>query len=119
MIANRAASIEQLRATQQMLEKLLVQFESSEQDRFASHVQSRRESRLMGQSVGKGGKQIERCVFSTFHIAESMRVKGEFRQWDHLLRVGDEIPGTEAQRWCPVSKKPICISPLRIARNTG
>ena len=33
----RAAVIEQLRATQEMLEKLLVLLESSEQDRFASH----------------------------------------------------------------------------------
>ena len=34
------------------------------------------------------GKQIERCVISTFQVAESMGFKGDFRQWEHLLRVG-------------------------------
>jgi hypothetical protein len=77
-------------ATQQTLERLLVLLESSEQDRFASHLyQSRREYRLVCQRAGKGGKQIERCVISTFQVAESMGFKGEFRQWEHLLRVGD------------------------------
>jgi hypothetical protein len=27
--------------------------------------------------------------FSTFKIAESMGFKGDFRQWEHLLRIGD------------------------------
>ena len=31
---------------------------------------------------------IERCVISTFQIAESMGFKGEFRQWEQLLRLG-------------------------------
>jgi len=35
------------------------------------------------------GKQIERCVISTFQIAESMGFKGEFRQWEDLLRLGN------------------------------
>jgi hypothetical protein len=29
---------------------------------------------------GKSGKQIERCVISTFQIAESMGFRGEFWQ---------------------------------------
>jgi hypothetical protein len=33
------------------------------------------------------GKQIERCVISTFQIAES-GFKGDFRQCEHLLRLG-------------------------------
>jgi hypothetical protein len=37
----------------------------------------------------KSGKQIERCVISTFQIAESMGFKGDFRQWEDLLRVGE------------------------------
>ena len=37
---------------------------------------------------GSGGKQIERCLISTFRVAESMGFKGDFRQWEHLLRVG-------------------------------
>ena len=35
------------------------------------------------------GKQIERCVISTFQIAESMGFKGNFRQSEDLLRIGD------------------------------
>jgi hypothetical protein len=78
------------RATQQTLERLLVLLESSEQDRFASRIyQSRREYRLVCQRSGKGNKQIERCIISTFRVAESMGFKGEFRHWQHLLRVGD------------------------------
>ena len=40
-------------------------------------------------TLPKSGKQIERCVISTFRIAESMGFKGEFRQWEDLLRIGD------------------------------
>jgi hypothetical protein len=35
------------------------------------------------------GKQVERCVISSFQVAESMGFKGEFRQWQELLRIGD------------------------------
>jgi hypothetical protein len=38
---------------------------------------------------GTSGKQIERCVISTFQVAESMGFKGEFRQGEHLLRIGE------------------------------
>jgi hypothetical protein len=34
-------------------------------------------------------RQIERCDISKFQIAESMGFKGEFRQWEHPLRIGD------------------------------
>ena len=37
----------------------------------------------------KSGKQIERCVIASFQIAESMGFKGDFQQWEELLRVGD------------------------------
>ena len=36
-----------------------------------------------------GGKQIERCSIASFQVAESMGFKGEFRQWEDLLRVGE------------------------------
>jgi hypothetical protein len=39
--------------------------------------------------ASKGGKQIERRIISTFQVAESMGFKGEFRQWEHLLRIGE------------------------------
>ena len=51
--------------------------------------QSRREYRRTCEVAGKSGKQIERCVISSFQIAESMGFKGEFRQWEHLSRTGD------------------------------
>jgi hypothetical protein len=51
--------------------------------------QSRREYRRTCETAGKSGKQIQSCVIATFRIAESMGFKGEFRQWEDLLRVGD------------------------------
>jgi hypothetical protein len=30
----------------------------------------------------------ERCVISSFQIAESMGFKGDFRHWEELLRIG-------------------------------
>ena len=41
------------------------------------------------ETAGKSGKQIERCIIASFRIAESMGFKGEFRQWEGLLRIGD------------------------------
>jgi len=66
------------------------QLQASEHDKFASHIyQSRREYPHVCERAGKSGKQIERCVISTFQVAESMGFKGEFRQWEHLLQVQD------------------------------
>jgi hypothetical protein len=50
---------------------------------------NRREYRRRCETAGKSGKQIERCVISTFQIAESLGFKVEFREWEDLLRVGD------------------------------
>jgi hypothetical protein len=54
-----------------------------------SPLPSRREYRHVCERAGKSGKQIERCVIASFHVAESMGFKGEFRQWEYLLRIGD------------------------------
>jgi hypothetical protein len=63
---------------------------ASEHDKFAAHLyRSRREYRSVCQRAGKSGKQIERCVISSFQIAESLGFKGDLRQWEHLLRIGD------------------------------
>jgi len=68
----------------------LLQSASVERDRFVFHLyQSRREYRRACETAGKSGKQIERCVIATFQIAESMGFKGNFRQWEELLRVGE------------------------------
>jgi hypothetical protein len=42
---------------------------------FTSPVENRHACEI----AGKSGKQIERCVVSTFQIAESMAFRGEFR----------------------------------------
>ena len=89
---NRAALIDQIQHATETLEKLLslLQSVAAERDRFVSHLyQSRREYRRTCETAGKSGKQIERCVISSFRIAESMGFKGDFRQWEHLLRVGE------------------------------
>jgi hypothetical protein len=89
---NRTALIDQIQQATETLEKLLSLLQSApvERDRFVSHLyQSRREYRRTCENAGKSGKRIERCVISSFQIAESMGFKGEFRQWEDLLRVGD------------------------------
>jgi hypothetical protein len=81
--------IEQSRATLENLLSLL-QPAPVERDRFVSHLcQSRRQYRRTCETAGKSGKQIERCVISSFQFAESMGIKGDFRQWEHLLRIGE------------------------------
>ena len=69
--------------------RLLLQSMLAERDRFAAHLyHSRREYRSASETAGKSGKRIERCVISTFQIAESLGFRGDFRQWEHLLQVG-------------------------------
>ena len=68
----------------------LLQSTPVECDQFVSYLyQSRREFHRACETAGKSGRQIERCVISSFQIGESMGFKGEFRQWEHLLRIGD------------------------------
>jgi hypothetical protein len=89
---NRATLIERIEEAKTVFEKLLTLLQSTPvaPDRFAFHLyQSRREYRRACEIAGKSGKQIERCVISSFQIAESMGFKGEFRQWEDLLRIGD------------------------------
>ena len=47
------------------------------------------EYRRTCETAGKSGKQIERCAISSFQIADSIGFKGDFRQWEDLLRVGE------------------------------
>jgi hypothetical protein len=85
---NRTTFVEKLTEVQKTVEQLLDQLQASEHDRFAAHLyQARREYRHACDRAGKGGKQIERCVISTFQIAQSLGFKGDYRQWEHLLRV--------------------------------
>jgi hypothetical protein len=87
---NRDTFIEKLTEVQETVGQLLAQLQASEHDKFAAHLyRSRREYRSVCQRAGKGGKQIERCVISTFQVAGSMGFKSDLRQWEHLLRVGE------------------------------
>jgi hypothetical protein len=86
---HRETFIEKLTEIQQTVGQLLSQLQASEHDRFAAHLyRSRKEYRSACQRAGKSGKQIERCVISTFQVAQSMGFIGDFRQWQELLRVG-------------------------------
>jgi hypothetical protein len=67
---------------QQNVEQLLTQLRASEHDAFAAHLyRSRREYRLDCDHARKSGKQIR--------VAESLSFKGDIRQWQELLRIGD------------------------------
>ena len=68
----------------------LLQVTLAERDRFAAHLyQSRREYRRASDTAGKSGKRIERCIISSFKIAENLGFRGDFRQWEHLLQIGE------------------------------
>jgi hypothetical protein len=85
---NRAAVIEQLKQTQDMLVKLLALLETGEADKFAAHLyQSRRQYRRTSERPNKGNKAIEREVLSSYQIAQRLGFNGDFRAWEHLLRI--------------------------------
>ena len=89
---NRTAPIDQIQQARETLEKLLSLLQSApvERDRFVSHFyQSRRAYRRACETAGKSGKQIERCLISTFQVAGRIGFKSDIRQWEELLRVGD------------------------------
>jgi hypothetical protein len=85
---NRAAVIEQLKQTQETLAKLLALLKAGEADKFAAHLyQARKQYRLICERPNKGNKAIEREVISSYRLAQSLGFKGDFRVWEHLLRI--------------------------------
>ena len=83
---------ETVQEARETLERLLTLLQSAplERDCFVSHLyQARREYRRTCEAAGKSGKQIERCVISSFRVAESLSFHGDFRQWEDLQRMGD------------------------------
>jgi hypothetical protein len=87
---HRETFIAKLTEIQENAGQLLSQLQASEHDKFAAHLyRARREYRSDCDHAGKSGKQIERCLLSTFRVAESMGFKGDIRQWQELLRIGD------------------------------
>jgi hypothetical protein len=85
---NRAAVVEQLKTTQEMLNKLLTLFESSEADKFVAHLyHARKQYRRGCERPNKGHKAIEREVIASYQVAQSLGFNGDFRQWEYLLRL--------------------------------
>ena len=85
---NRATFIEKLTEMQHTVEQLLKQLQANEADRFVAHLyQARRQYRRVSERPNKGTKAIEREFISSFQVAQSLGFKGDFRQWEHLLRI--------------------------------
>jgi hypothetical protein len=86
---NRAV-IEQLKQTQEMLNKLLTLLQSSEADKFVAHLyQAPKQYRLVCERPNQGNKAIEREVIASFQVAQSLGFQGNFRQWEHFLRIDE------------------------------
>jgi hypothetical protein len=83
---NRVAVVEELTEVQRTIDQLLAQIQASEPDKFAAHLyQARREYRHVSDRPGKGNKDVERSVLSSFQTAQSLGFRGDFRQWEHLI----------------------------------
>jgi hypothetical protein len=77
-----------LRQTQETLAKLLALLEAGETDKFAAHLyQARPQYRRVSERPNKGNKSTEREVLSTYQVAQSLGFHGDFRAWEHLLRI--------------------------------
>ena len=92
---HRETFITKLTEIQENAGQLLSQLQASEHDKFVAHLyRSRREYRSVCERAGKSGKPIERCLISTFQVAESMGFKGDFRQWGNTCCASaiEELP---------------------------
>lgn len=85
---NRATFIEKLTEAQRTIEQLLAQLQASETDSFVAHLyQARKQYRLICERPNNRNKAIEREVLSSYQIAQSLGFNGDFRAWEHLLRI--------------------------------
>jgi hypothetical protein len=85
---NRGTLIEKLTDVQRTVEQLLAQLQASEHDKFVAHLyQARKQYRLVCERPNKGNKAIEREIISSYQVAQSLGFNGDFRQWEHLLRI--------------------------------
>jgi hypothetical protein len=85
---NRATFIEKLTEVQRTVGQLLSQLQAGEHDKFVAHLyQARKQHRLVCERPNKGNKAIEREVISSYQVAQSLGFKGDFRTWEHLLRI--------------------------------
>jgi hypothetical protein len=89
MIVNRATFIEVLTELQQTVAQLLAQLQASEAKKLVMHLyQARKQYRLLCERPNKGNTAIEREIISSYQVAQSLGFKGDFRAWEHLLRLG-------------------------------
>jgi hypothetical protein len=88
---HRETFITKLADIQQSAGQLLAELQASEHDYLVSHLyRSRQEYRLV-----REGNPIERCVISTFKIAESMGFQGDLRHWEDLLRISEGLSSNQ------------------------
>ena len=87
---NCATFIDKLTEVQRTVEQLLTQLRASEHDKFVTHLyQARRQYRAVSERPNKGNKAIEREGISSFQVVQSLGFNGDFRTWEHLLRIHD------------------------------
>jgi hypothetical protein len=85
---NRATFIQKLTEVRRTVDHLLAQLQASDDDRFVAHLyQARKQYRLVCERPNKGNKAIEREVISSYQVAQSLGFNGDFRAWEHLLRI--------------------------------
>ena len=85
---NPLAVIEPFKQTQDVLAKMLTLLEAVEGDKFAAHLYlSRRQYRRTCERAYKSNNAIRRTVLSTYQIAQSLGFNGDYRAWEHLLRI--------------------------------
>jgi hypothetical protein len=76
------------RRRRRTIEQLLTQLQASEHDKFVAHLyRARKQYRLVCERPNKGNKAIERELLSRYQIAQSLGFNGDFRAWEHLLRI--------------------------------
>ena len=87
---NRATFIETLAEVQRNVQQLLDQLQASEADKFVGHLyHARRQYRLVCECPNKGNKAIEREIISSYQVAQSLGFNGDYRAWEHLLRISE------------------------------
>ena len=87
---NRATFIETLAEVQRNVQQLLDQLQASEADKFVGHLyHARRQYRLVCERPIKGNKAIEREIISCYQVAQSLGFNGDYRAWEHLLRISE------------------------------
>ena len=85
---NRATIIEKLTEVQQTVAQLLAQLQASEAKKLVMHLyQARKQYRLVCERPNKGNTAIEREIISSYQLAQSLGFKGDFRAWEHLVRI--------------------------------